>query len=478
MTDRVGLARLYMVWPTPRQFTAEDAELDVLAHVLAGGKTSRLYRALVREKQIAQDVQAYQDGQELTGEFVDRGHGPARPHAGRNRGGRGRGNRAASRPSRPRPRRWPGPSTRFESHMVRSLEPVSEFGGRADRLNMYNVLTGDPGYMAKDFARYVQVDARRRSGGRRRKYLGTGPRGGRGGPGQGTDDHARSAASRPTRPARSWPKRLPPPPPVPPAAAIDDVGPRRALPSRRPGARVPPAADPAGPPLQRHGGAAGREARAAAGEPAPGLSRRPGAGPGRAAGAGRDDGRRLGRRHPATHRPSRSPRELAGIGASLSMACDWDTTSARLFTLKRHLAKALDIYADVLRNPAFPQAELERQRAMAAGPAGPDPQRAPGARPDGRSTSCSTAPEHPYGHPQWGSPAVLERITPRRPEARSTAATMRPEQAGLIAVGDITMAELTADVGEGAGRLEASRPAAPRGEPSRLSRRPSRPRWC
>ncbi len=46
----------------------------------------------------------------------------------------------------------------FESQTVRALESVSEFGGRADRLNMYNVMTGDPGYMDKDFARYAAVD--------------------------------------------------------------------------------------------------------------------------------------------------------------------------------------------------------------------------------------------------------------------------------------------------------------------------------
>ena len=45
---------------------------------------------------------------------------------------------------------------RGETGLVRSLEGISEFGGRADRLNMYNVLTGDPGYLAKDFARIRQ----------------------------------------------------------------------------------------------------------------------------------------------------------------------------------------------------------------------------------------------------------------------------------------------------------------------------------
>ncbi len=43
--------------------------------------------------------------------------------------------------------------------------------------------------------------------------------------------------------------------------------------------------------------------------------------------------------------------ELAGIGASLSLGADWDSSAARLFTLKHHLPKALDVFGDVLRNP-------------------------------------------------------------------------------------------------------------------------------
>ena len=67
MTDRVGLARLYLNWHTVPMFAADDAELDVLADVLAGGKTSRLYRRLVRELQIAQDVNATQRSGEIAG---------------------------------------------------------------------------------------------------------------------------------------------------------------------------------------------------------------------------------------------------------------------------------------------------------------------------------------------------------------------------------------------------------------------------
>src|SRR5208282_3740640 len=59
--------------------------------------------------------------------------------------------------------------------------------------------------------------------------------------------------------------------------------------------------------------------------------------------------------------------ELGGMGAHVSIAADWDTTSARLFSLKRHLPKALEIFVDVLREPSFPEQELHRQQIGALG---------------------------------------------------------------------------------------------------------------
>ena len=58
ITDRVQLPRLYLAWLTPRLLKPGDAALDVVADVLAGGKNSRLYKRLVYDMQIAQDVHA------------------------------------------------------------------------------------------------------------------------------------------------------------------------------------------------------------------------------------------------------------------------------------------------------------------------------------------------------------------------------------------------------------------------------------
>src|SRR5262249_23625843 len=52
ITDRIQLPRLYLAWITPRHHEPGDAELDVVADVLAGGKNSRLYKRLVYDMQI------------------------------------------------------------------------------------------------------------------------------------------------------------------------------------------------------------------------------------------------------------------------------------------------------------------------------------------------------------------------------------------------------------------------------------------
>ena len=67
--DRVQLPRLYLDWITPAHFEPGDAELDVVSLVLAGGKNSRLYKRLVYDLQIAQDVSAVQQSQSLNSQF-------------------------------------------------------------------------------------------------------------------------------------------------------------------------------------------------------------------------------------------------------------------------------------------------------------------------------------------------------------------------------------------------------------------------
>jgi zinc protease len=56
---------VYFAWPSPSLFADDDAELDLVGDVLANGKTSRLYKALVYEQRIATEVAASQNSREL-----------------------------------------------------------------------------------------------------------------------------------------------------------------------------------------------------------------------------------------------------------------------------------------------------------------------------------------------------------------------------------------------------------------------------
>ena len=60
LTDQVQLPRIYLAWHSPALYAKGDAELDVMSGVLGSGKNSRLYKRLVYDMQLAQDVTAQQ----------------------------------------------------------------------------------------------------------------------------------------------------------------------------------------------------------------------------------------------------------------------------------------------------------------------------------------------------------------------------------------------------------------------------------
>src|SRR5258706_15873498 len=68
--DKVQLPRLYLGWLTPRHLAPGDATLDVVADILAGGKNARLYKRLVYDMQIAQDVSAFQASAAISSSFL------------------------------------------------------------------------------------------------------------------------------------------------------------------------------------------------------------------------------------------------------------------------------------------------------------------------------------------------------------------------------------------------------------------------
>jgi zinc protease len=68
--DNVQLERIYLVWHSDLIFGQNDSSLEVTADILTGSKNSRLYKKLVFDLQIAQDVTAFQHSGKFGGQFI------------------------------------------------------------------------------------------------------------------------------------------------------------------------------------------------------------------------------------------------------------------------------------------------------------------------------------------------------------------------------------------------------------------------
>ena len=150
ITDRVQLPRIYLAWPGPSAFKPGDAELDVVADLLAGGKSSRLYKRLVYDLQIAQNVFAFQQSGDLGSTFAV--VATARPgHTIEEMTKVIDEELQRLREAPPETREVERVVNGYEAAFYNGLERV---GGRADTLNSYVTRTGNPDYFAEDLARY------------------------------------------------------------------------------------------------------------------------------------------------------------------------------------------------------------------------------------------------------------------------------------------------------------------------------------
>jgi zinc protease len=68
--DQVQLPRIYLAWHSEKSFDRYDAALDILSDILSATKNSRLQKNLLFDKQIAQDVSAFQYSARLSGSFI------------------------------------------------------------------------------------------------------------------------------------------------------------------------------------------------------------------------------------------------------------------------------------------------------------------------------------------------------------------------------------------------------------------------
>jgi zinc protease len=158
LTDRVQLPRLYLAWHTPAIYEPGDAAMDIAANLLTGGKNARLYRRLVYDLQMAQDVSAFQQSQSLGSVFLI--IATARP------GHTLEKIKAVIDEELEKLRTTPADDremtrtlNQIEANFYRGMERVGGFGGKADQLNAYYTRTGMPDFFEEDLSRYRALSA-------------------------------------------------------------------------------------------------------------------------------------------------------------------------------------------------------------------------------------------------------------------------------------------------------------------------------
>ncbi len=426
--DRVELPRVYMGWLTPPAYQAGDAELAVAAQILAGGKSSRLYKSLVYGRQIAQDVDANQDARALASTFLIEvtartGHTPAELEAAID------AELAALRDHGPTEQEVARARNQIETAIVSSLEKLGG-DGLADQLNHYNQFTGDPGYLAQDVATLRRI-----------------------------------TAADVQRAARTWLQQksrvvvagvpgipdLPPDPPAPKppkarsgqgAGGINEAEAWRAqMPKAGPAPRLNlPQGEafklPNGLTVIHHYNPAlplvSAELIVRSGSDA-----NPPALPGLAGFTAQ-----LLLEGTATRSAPQIADEIAQLGAFIDADSSTGASSVSLLSLRANFGAALAVLADVVQHPAFPTAEVERQRASRLGDL-MQQRDEPELIAALAAAGALYGPTHPYGYGQLGTEPAIRAVT-RDDLHGFWRRHYVPGNAALVVSGDISRADLAA----------------------------------
>ena len=448
VADRVELPRVIMGWLTTPAYQPGDAELSIAAQILAGGKASRLYQSLIYDKQLAQDVSAAQNGYALSSVFeVDV---TARP-------GHSAEAIEAAIDAELDQLIEHGPSVKevqraqyaIETSLLTSIEKMGG-DGLADLLNEYNQYVGDPDYLAQDLERYRRVtpaDVQRVLAAQLRKEARVVVHGVPGTPLQAPEVAVTKPKEKPpkaigTNADEAWRYQVPKAGPAPaitlPAAHSFKLA---------NGMTVIHHHNPALPLV-----AAELIVRAGASVNPPSL-------PGLAGFTATmlDEGT-------ATRSALQTAEDLAQLGASIGISSGPESTRISFLSLKNNFAPTLAIAADMLRHPAFPEVEVERQRASRLAEFGQMHEDA-SAVADLVAANVVYGSQHPFGHGELGTQASISATT----RADLVAFWQRhylPNNAALVLAGDLTQAEAQALAQASfgswkAGQLSVSAPPAP-----------------
>ena len=408
MHERVPQARIYRSWVVPRRTTQTRAELDLAASVLGDGKNSRLYQALVYESQLATNVSADVEQHELASIFritatikegvdVDVVHSIIDAEVDEF---------LADGPSRDEIERA---QTKINAAFIRGVEQVGGFTGKATVLAQGELYAGDPAFYR---TRLDWISAATPA-----EVLGS---------------------------ARTWLRKgyhQVDVVPFPSFATTGQEADRSALPS------VDKTPDLTFPAVQRDQLKNGVKIVLAERSTIPVVNVAMQFDAGYAADAGRTLGSAaftLAMLDEGTRKRNalEISAEAEALGANINADSDLDMSTVSLSALKDKLGPSLDLFADVVKNPAFDQGEIDRMKPRILAQIEQEKNQPVGV-------ALRTLPpliygdDHAYGIPFTGSGTTdsIQKLN-RDDLERFQQDWLRPDNATIFVVGDITMDEI------------------------------------
>jgi zinc protease len=156
--DRVPQARVYKVWNMPPWGTAEADYLDLVSDVLGAGKNSRLYERLVYKDQIATEVASYVDLREIGGQFYL--EATAKPGEDLAKVEKAMDEELARFLAEgPTEKEMQRIKAQYFARFIRGIERIGGFGGKSDILAMNEVYGGSPDYYKTTLSRVGEATA-------------------------------------------------------------------------------------------------------------------------------------------------------------------------------------------------------------------------------------------------------------------------------------------------------------------------------
>lgn len=406
--DRVPQARIYKVWNIPRGGSLESDYLNLVSDVLGSGKNSRLYQRLVYQDQTATSVAAYVYDLEIAGQF----HivVTAKPGADLS---------VVEKALDEELQRFleQGPTevelqrikTEYFANFIRGMERIGGFGGKSDILASNQVYHGDPAFYKTTLSRIAEATL------------------------QNLQQVAKDWLDEGVYVLQVHP--------FPTYTEMKSTADR----SKLPDAGTPPVAK--FPKFERATLSNGLKIIHSENRAIPvvefdllldaGFASDQFGTPGTAklAMAMLDEGTK-------SRTALQISEELALLGARLGSGSGLDMASVSLSALKINLEKSLDIFADVILNPAFPEEDFKRMQKQQL--AAIQQEKANPVTMAQRVTSTLLyGPKHAYGNPMTGSGTEKSVQTISREDLTKFHKTwFKPNNATLVVVGDITLAEL------------------------------------